>query len=115
MWDLPGSGIEPMSLALAGGFFMTEPPGNTEPFFPKLACIFLLGHVCKVGVPPSLTLSITDTWSDKWDHCWPLSVLSGRPDSASVKPVWSVGGAGGVRVQMGVPVLPAAFLPSAPQ
>ena len=28
MWDLAGSGIEPMSLALAGGFFITEPPGK---------------------------------------------------------------------------------------
>ena len=28
MWDLPGSGIEPMSPALAGGFFTTEPPRN---------------------------------------------------------------------------------------
>ena len=27
MWDLPRSGIEPMSPALAGGFFTTEPPG----------------------------------------------------------------------------------------
>ena len=26
MWDLPGSGIEPVSLALAGGFFFTELP-----------------------------------------------------------------------------------------
>ena len=26
MWDLPGSGIEFTSLALAGGFFTTEPP-----------------------------------------------------------------------------------------
>ena len=26
MWDLPGSGIEPMSLALAGRFLSTEPP-----------------------------------------------------------------------------------------
>ena len=28
MWDPPGSGIEPVSLALAGGFCTTEPPGN---------------------------------------------------------------------------------------
>ena len=28
MWDLPGPGIEPVSLALAGGFFTTEPPGK---------------------------------------------------------------------------------------
>ena len=26
MWDLPGSGIEPVSPALAGRFFTTEPP-----------------------------------------------------------------------------------------
>ena len=28
MWDLPGSGIKPMSPASAGGFFTTEPPGK---------------------------------------------------------------------------------------
>ena len=28
LWDLPGSGIEPVSSALAGGFFTTEPPGK---------------------------------------------------------------------------------------
>ena len=28
MWDLPGPGIEPVSPALAGVFFITEPPGN---------------------------------------------------------------------------------------
>ena len=27
--DLPDPGIEPASLALAGGFFITEPPGKT--------------------------------------------------------------------------------------
>ena len=26
VWDLPGSGIDPVSPALAGGFFTTEPP-----------------------------------------------------------------------------------------
>ena len=30
MWDLPG--IEPMSPALAGGFFTTEPPGKPRIF-----------------------------------------------------------------------------------
>ena len=29
MWDLPGPGIKPVSPALAGGFFTTEPPGMT--------------------------------------------------------------------------------------
>ena len=28
MWDLPGPGFEPVSPALAGGFFTTEPPGK---------------------------------------------------------------------------------------
>ena len=28
MWNLPRSGIEPMSPALAGGFFTTEPSGK---------------------------------------------------------------------------------------
>ena len=28
MWDLPRPGIKPMSLALAGRFFTTEPPGK---------------------------------------------------------------------------------------
>ena len=28
MWDLPRSGVEPMSSAMAGGFFSTEPPGK---------------------------------------------------------------------------------------
>jgi len=32
MWDLPGSGIEAMSPALAGEFFTTEPPGKTSSF-----------------------------------------------------------------------------------
>ena len=30
MWDLPGSGIEPVFPALAGGFFTTEPPGKPD-------------------------------------------------------------------------------------
>ena len=34
MWDLPGPGLEPVSLELAGGFFNTEPPGKS--------CFFLL-------------------------------------------------------------------------
>ena len=29
-WDLPGSGIEPVSPTLAGGFFTTEPPGKPK-------------------------------------------------------------------------------------
>ena len=29
MWDLPGPGLEPVSPALAGGFFTTVPPGKS--------------------------------------------------------------------------------------
>ena len=32
MWDLPRPGIKPMSPALAGGFFTTEPPGKPWDF-----------------------------------------------------------------------------------
>ena len=33
MWDLPRPGIEPLSPALAGGFFTTEPPGKLWSYF----------------------------------------------------------------------------------
>ena len=33
MWDLPGPGIESMSSALAGGLFITEPPGKASTSF----------------------------------------------------------------------------------
>ena len=46
MWDLPGPGIEPMSPALTGGFFTTEPPG--KPYLSivdkHLGCFPLLGY-----------------------------------------------------------------------
>ena len=35
VWDLPRSGIEPLSPALAGGLFTTEPPGNLPSGFLK--------------------------------------------------------------------------------
>ena len=33
IWHLSGSGIQPMSPALAGGFFTTKPPGKPQFFF----------------------------------------------------------------------------------
>ena len=30
MWDLPGPGLEPMSLAMADGFLTTAPPGKPQ-------------------------------------------------------------------------------------
>ena len=40
MWDLPGSGIEPVSPALAGGFLSTVPPGKSLRRF-SFALLFL--------------------------------------------------------------------------
>ena len=64
MWDLPRSRIEPLSPALAGGFFTTEPPGKP-------------GFVILTDVPDlepeghTLRLSILDTsydWLGPGDH-----------------------------------------------
>ena len=45
MWYLPGPGIEPMSPALAGGFFTTEPPGKPFcPFFDWVIFFFIVLH-----------------------------------------------------------------------
>ena len=30
IWNSPGSGVEPVSPALAGGFFSTAPPGKSQ-------------------------------------------------------------------------------------
>ena len=40
MWDLPRTGFEPVSPALAGGLFITEPPG--KPPLPLLSNLSLL-------------------------------------------------------------------------
>ena len=42
MWDLPGSGIKPMSPALAGRFFTTEPPRKRQLQF--LLIIYPFAH-----------------------------------------------------------------------
>ena len=43
MWDLPGSGIEPMSPVLAGRFLTTAPAGKSCPPCPKF--LLILSHV----------------------------------------------------------------------
>ena len=48
MWDLPGPGIEPMSPALAYGFFITEPPGSPESLY-----LLILPHY--FSAPPTLS------------------------------------------------------------
>ena len=54
MWDLPRPGLEPVSLALAGGSLTTAPPGKSPchttgpssrvPTLPYSPCPFLLPH-----------------------------------------------------------------------
>ena len=46
MWDLPGSGIEPMIPALVGGFFTTELPGKPCNVFFFFLLLLLLTVVC---------------------------------------------------------------------
>ena len=41
MWDLPGPGIEPMSPALPGRFFTTEPLGKPDDVFLRTKVSFL--------------------------------------------------------------------------
>ena len=44
IWDLPGSGIEPMSPALRGGFFTTEPPEEpTKHLGMEICALYLWG------------------------------------------------------------------------
>ena len=50
MWDLPGSGLKPVSPALAGGFLTTVPPGKS----PSL-------HLKQLAIQPLPTL--LGTWS----------------------------------------------------
>ena len=45
MWDLPGPWLEPVSPALAGRFFTTEPPGKPLPFFTSMEAIVCIGCV----------------------------------------------------------------------
>ena len=52
MWDSPGSGIEPVSPALAGGFFTTETP--REPGFMHFLSMSVSLEICL----PILGLSV---------------------------------------------------------
>ena len=56
--DLPGPGIEPMSFALAGEFFTTEPPGEPRlGFFLILFTSLKIIHLISVLTPTFSLLS----------------------------------------------------------
>ena len=45
MWDLPGSGVEPVSPALASRFFTTKPPMPTKLMWLCVCCSFFFGII----------------------------------------------------------------------
>ena len=69
MWDLPRWGIEPMSPALADGFFTTEPPGKASPV-QSLSCVRLFVTPWTAAHCPSPTpgASSNSCPSSRWCH-----------------------------------------------
>ena len=64
MWDLPGPGIKLVSLALAGGFLTTGPPGKSYVlinYFPNLR----LCKTYKAMAPHSSTLAWKILWTEE--------------------------------------------------
>ena len=101
MWDLPGPGLEPVSPALAGGFFTPAPPGKPQDWW-FLRAHFHLGAVLQLLVnfywqhfhascTPSWRLGLIlrvepSDWCDteqKMDFTAPGSVLQPLPAFAS--------------------------------
>ena len=74
MWDLPTPGLEPVSPALAGGFFTTAPPGK----FPRVVFYMFVCQEHSLGdVQPFLSSSFFSTsplhpqrtHSRSWSRC----------------------------------------------
>ena len=65
---LPNSRMEPVSLALAGRFFTTEPPGTYLFFLPDHKAQRKVTTVI-VGIGPGIySCSITTYWMDEWTN-----------------------------------------------
>ena len=58
--DVPGSGIEPISLALASGLFTTEPPVK-KPL--SRVRLFVIPWTVAYQAPPSMGFSKQEYWS----------------------------------------------------
>ena len=79
MWDPPRSGLEPVSLALAGGFLTTVPPGKSQnPWFFKdtctpvfIAALFTIARSWKQPKCPS-----TDEWIKKMWYIYIMEYYS---------------------------------------
>ena len=69
MWDLPRSGIEPMSPALAGRFFTTEPPGKplSTAFVKNTSCVPLGNFMCSLRL--DVHIYTTGVRSDYFADC----------------------------------------------
>ena len=105
MWDLPGPGVEPVSRALAGGFFIAVPPGKPPPSPHMSAVSFVLYRLWlmafhnfqyplshsaimsgSTGVGECCTLAIvqvinvaTDFIVCRWEWIWSYSFASWPP------------------------------------
>ena len=64
MWNLPRSGTEPMSPALAGRFFTTEPPGKPPRILLSTEFFWILLWMCVV------CQSAGDRWRANLAHLW---------------------------------------------
>ena len=60
VWDLPGSGIKPVSRALAGGFLTTAPPGKS--LGSKFLLLFYFMYTKFVSVNPILLICLSPLW-----------------------------------------------------
>ena len=66
MWDLPRSGIEPVSPALAGGFLSTAPPGKSLLLVLKIEALLLSRYgEEKAMAPHSSTLAWKIPWMEE--------------------------------------------------
>ena len=91
MGDLPGSGIEPVSPVLAGGFFTAEPPWkpNTMSFVLCLTdgLFFCGGFILRPALPFDVSSHPSCSFSSKRTGSL---ILLASPRIASCSPTWSL-------------------------
>ena len=116
--DLPDPGIEPTSLALAGGFFTTEPPGKPESYISlslkreiNLACIYIdsvsfgflpFHHSCSENLPGYQNLQMTKSLREDGLVHWVLSIHGHLISDLTVMATFITENKGGNKRQAGV-------------